>query len=579
MARFSDTFLDEVRARSDIVEVVSEYISLRKNGSRHTGLCPFHSEKTPSFSVDAQNQLYYCFGCHAGGNVFHFVMHMQNMTFPEAIEHLANRANMQLPEDANAPNGYDRNKRDRLYEALTQAARFYFKTLYAPSGQKALNYLRERGLNDATIRTFGLGATPGNGDGLTKHLLEEGFTLQELCDAGLSAIKDGRSYDVFRARALFPIFDPRGRVLGFGGRILGEGNPKYLNSAQTPVFNKRENVYGLNFLKRTNLSGLTLVEGYMDVVSLWQNGIIGCVATLGTAFTAEQARLLRRYGEITICYDGDEAGQRATLRALEIFEQNGVEARVIEIPGGQDPDDFVKANGKEAFMQLERMEPTQYRLIKLAARSDLTTSPGMASYAIEAAKIVGQLQSPVQRERYATGLATQTGYDIATIYEQMGRSRTRSADNKVSYQGVRKPLAPAKAPDRAQRQLISLMAAGRVPLKAVRAQDFTDPVCAKLFALMLENEGRPLSQLLDGALEDAERAAMVDILQEDIPLGEIPKMVDDYLNRMQIARLGDEIAGLTQQIATLSGAQRDEAIQTLMQLTSRQGRLKAGRKE
>ena len=333
--RIPSAWMDELYARTDIVSVVSAYLPLKKDGRRYWGLCPFHHEKTASFSVNPDLNLYYCFGCKAGGNVVQFVMEMERVSYLEAVKLLADRIHMTLPEVRDDPD-YEkrRSQRERLLGANREAARFYHEQLWKPEGKRALDYLHGRGLDDGIIRRFGLGASADQWDGLTKYLTEKGYTQEELSLAGLTVVKSESAYDMFRSRAMFPIIDQYGNVLGFGGRAMNDAKPKYLNTADTPVFNKRKGVYAINLIrKQRDLKRIMLVEGYMDVVAISQAGVTGAVATLGTALTNEQARLLKRFApEVHLAYDGDEAGQHAIERGLEIFEQEDVPAKVCFSP-------------------------------------------------------------------------------------------------------------------------------------------------------------------------------------------------------------------------------------------------------
>ena len=366
-SRFPSGWMEELRSRSDIVQIVSGYVALKKKGRNYWGLCPFHGEKTASFSVDPEQQLYYCFGCKAGGNVINFIMDMERCDFREAVEQLAERAHMTLPEMENDED-YERRRtqRARLLEANRQAARFYHETLFQSSGAASLDYLRRRGLDDRVIRTFGLGAAPEGWTTLTDTLLSRGFTLQELALAGLTVVKpaDGegkqRYFDMFRNRAIFPIIDMYKNVLAFGGRTLDKQEPKYLNTSDTPVFNKRKGVYAANLLRRQrHLERVVLVEGYMDVVSLTQFGVPGVCATLGTALTNEQAQLMRRFAPMVyLGYDGDAAGQHAILRGIEIMEQEGIPVGVLDFPDKLDPDEFIRRDGAAGFFSLPVLSPS-----------------------------------------------------------------------------------------------------------------------------------------------------------------------------------------------------------------------------
>ncbi|MGN0779831.1 MAG: DNA primase, partial [Aristaeellaceae bacterium] len=424
MARFPSAWLDELRARADIVQIVSGYVPLKRNGHRYWGLCPFHGEKTASFSVDSERQLYYCFGCKASGSVIQFIMDMERLEFPEAVKFLADQLHMPLPQMEDDPD-YQRRRsqRDRLLAANKEAARYFHQTLFTPAGKAALDYLKGRGLTDSVIRKFGLGAAPRDWDSLTRYLQEQGYSLEELHLAGLTVIKEAeeatddtparprRAFDMFRSRAIFPIIDQYGNVLGFGGRILGEGQPKYLNTSDTPVFNKRLGVYAANLLrKERHLERVILVEGYMDVVALTQFGVPGVCATLGTALTAEQARLLKRFApQVYLSYDGDSAGQHAILRGLDILKAEGIPARVLDFPDGLDPDEFIRRDGLEGFNSLPALTPETYRMRRLHAEHDLSTQEGRTQYAKACAAILRDLE-PVELENHLQQLMVQTGF-------------------------------------------------------------------------------------------------------------------------------------------------------------------------
>ncbi|MEE1200237.1 MAG: DNA primase, partial [Christensenellales bacterium] len=431
--RFSDAWLDELRMRAPLEEIVSEYVPLKQKGKRFWGCCPFHNEKTPSFSVDTEAQLYYCFGCHAGGTVIHFVMEMERMEFIEAVRHLAERAHMEVPEpvdDRRPRTTFD--ERERIYEANSLAARFFHDLLWQDEGAEALSYLYRRGLKDADIRRFGLGASPRGWDMLQRYLVAQGFSLSLLEKAGLVVQRDGRAYDMFRNRVMFPIITPQRRVVGFGGRVLGDGQPKYLNTADTPVFNKRQGLYALNYAKtERGLGRLVLVEGYMDTITLRQNGIGGVVATLGTALTEEQARLMKRYApEVWISYDADAAGRKAALRALDIFDAQEIRSKVIDYPVGMDPDDYVKAHGQQGFDALPRYDGTEYRMMRARDDLQLETHEGMTQYAMRCCEILRKTKNPIEMENYLRRLVNETGYDREVLLQQIGVLKSGSAPKR-----------------------------------------------------------------------------------------------------------------------------------------------------
>lgn len=585
--RFPSEWIDEVRDRSDIVAIVSEYVTLQKKGSKHWGLCPFHGEKTPSFSVDQERQMYYCFGCHAGGNVITFVMSMERMEFPEAVRHLAERAHMPIPETTGQSAAPQKN-RDRLYAALVEAAKYYNRALYTPQGTQALEYLHDRGIKDNVIRRFGLGCTTKGWDSLHKHLLALDFTKEELVDANLSLERGGRVFDTFRDRVMFPIFDARGRVIAFGGRVVGEGQPKYLNSSDTPVFNKRKNVYGLNFLKGGKRDHIRLVEGYMDVVSLYQHGVDGCVATLGTALTSEQIRLVKRYApQVLITYDGDGAGQRAIARGLDLFEAENVSARVTVVPDKMDPDDYVRKHGGQALHELGSIDPTTYRLDTLAATHDLSDPEERTKYAVEAAQVLRKLENPVEVERFLRRLVIETGFSLDTLGEQVGRKRTvKSAETTMN---TPRKAGKNKEDDgyiRAEKELIAMLSIGeKVPRELLRLSDFTHPACRFMAEILLEKDGgiRQIQSAVEQMEDEVLRGDISGILLmgEQYQADKKVRLITDCIDMLHLRRIEIEINDHEQRLmqAALNPSEQMELVMALNQLYDKRERLKKGKVE
>lgn len=568
--RLSDVWLDELRSRSPLEEIVSEYVPLKQKGRRFWGCCPFHNEKTPSFSVDVDSQLYYCFGCHKGGNVIHFVMEMERMEFMDAVKYLAERAHMALPERTADPGAHIRAaERERIYEANTLAARFFHALLWQDEGAGALNYLYRRGLTDADIRRFGLGASPQGWDGLVRYLRDRGFADELLVKAGLAVQKDGKVFDMFRARAIFPIISAQGHVVGFGGRAMGDAQPKYLNTPDTPVFNKRQGLFALNLAKKErNLGRLILVEGYMDTVSLSRSGVRGVVATLGTALTEEQARLIKRYApEVWVSYDGDSAGQKAALRALDIFDAQGVRARVIDYPDGMDPDDFVKVNGQTGFESLRKYEATEYRLLRARDGLDLATQEGMTQYAMRGCAILARVKSPIERENYLRALASETGYDRETLLQQMGAL-------PAAQQPVRRTLRPRGAPQAeipaAERAVLTLLAEGAVPRDMVRVEDFSDGLARRMAQWLLD--GGSANALVAQIEDDAQRDQAVRALNY-APIPEerdgALKLVQTCLRTIRRGRLSERAANIQKEIQT-AGAEQKRALYQQMEAINRE---------
>lgn len=580
--RIPEAFIEELRGRSDIVDVLSDYMQLNPKGSRYWGLCPFHGEKTPSFSVNRQQQAFYCFGCHKGGNVFSFVMERENMTFVEAVELLAQRAGLEVPRVGGAGESREQKQlRERAQEACTCAARFFHSVLMSPEGDGARAYLEKREISMSAVRKFGIGYAPGGWDTLYTHLKQQGFTPQEIVAAGLAVVKNEKYYDMFRQRIIFPIFNTRSQVIAFGGRILTDAQPKYLNSTDTVVFNKRRNLYGLNLCRGQKLSTLHLVEGYVDVVSLVSHGVAGCVATLGTAITVEQAQLLKRYTEhVTICYDGDEAGQKATERALEIFDYVGMKTSVCVIPGGQDPDDFVKANGAQAFLNLKRRTGTSFLLEREKRKYDLSDEQQRTAYAIGASKILKTVTEPVVLEGYLRTLMVETGFSREVLLEQIGRS----APVKV-HEDIKPPVVvhnrnkKALLPDyvRAQRALISVLGSGlEVPKGLVSPEDFTDEICMKIAPVLFRfvgQKGAAGKTLAAFEQDEALRNEAAEIFQEHDDSQSAQQqamMVRQYVDVIRRHRLTAQIAQLKQE---LSGAQPDAARAVLEKIMALQKQL------
>lgn len=426
--RLSDAFLEQLRAHTDIESVISPYVNLRRRGKNLVGLCPFHNEKTPSFTVYPENGSFYCFGCGVGGDVITFVRRMENLDYMEAVKQLADRAGMALPED-----GYDdtlAKKRTAVLAANRAAAKFFHAQLYTEQGRQALDYFLDRGLAPETIRHFGLGFAPNDWRALKRHLNEQGFddVLLESANLLRRSDKNGKVsyYDNFRNRVMFPIIDPRGNVIAFGGRVLDDSKPKYINTSDTLVYKKSNGVFALNFAKNGNDGKLIIAEGYMDVIALHQAGFTNAVACLGTALTKEQANLLSRYADtIILSYDADEAGQKATARALGIFGTTGMEIKVLHLEGGKDPDEIIKKYGAQRFQAIidGAANDTEYRLLKARQGIDLATDDGKVKYLSVAAEILAEIGSPVEVDVYASRLAHELGVDKLAIQSQVKYKR------------------------------------------------------------------------------------------------------------------------------------------------------------
>lgn len=409
---FPAAFLDELSARNPIEEVVGQYVSLTRKGGNLFGLCPFHSEKTGSFSVAPEKGIYYCFGCHKGGSVIQFVMDIENLDYPDAVRFLAKRANMDVPEDAGRQSTFRRQ--ERLQTLCRDAARYFHSCMKSEAGAPARAYFVKRALSPQTVTRFGLGFAPDGWTGLLDELTAKGYTKQDILDAGLASVHQtkGSIYDRFRNRVMFPIFDVRDNVIGFGGRVMDDSKPKYLNSPETLIFNKRKNLFGLNIAKKSREGFLILTEGYMDTIALHQYGFDCAVASLGTALTEEHARLLAKYTQkVVLIYDGDAAGQNATHRATPMLEKAGLSVRILRMEGAKDPDEFLRAYGADAFRALlqKSENPSEYRLIVLRGKYDVRQDDQRVAFLREAADYIASLPSAVEREVYGTRAAETAG--------------------------------------------------------------------------------------------------------------------------------------------------------------------------
>jgi len=481
---YSEEVIEEVRLKNDIVNVISGYVKLQRKGGRYWGLCPFHNEKTPSFSVNSDMQIYHCFGCGAGGNVYTFLMNYENYSFPEAVKALADRAGVPLPEVENEQRRQEQSRRTRLLEVNKAAAKFFYFQLRNPSGEIGLQYLRNRQLSDETMHKFGLGFAVKNSGSLIQYLRDKGFEDDLIKEAGLAnySEKYGLSSQ-FWNRVMFPIQDINNRVIGFGGRVMGDGEPKYLNSPETPVFDKRRNLYGLNYARRARSANMILCEGYMDVIAMHQAGFTQAVASLGTAFTPEQAALLRRYTEnVLLAYDSDGAGVKAALRAIGILREAGLAGRVINMRPSKDPDEFMKSYGREAFEERIRQAENSFffEIRILEGQYDMADPEQKTKFHREIAKKLCGFSEEVERENYLQAVAEKYFIGIGNLRKlvEVYAAQTGAAKPiERPKSGVQKKRAPDESARRAQRTLITWLAEepglyGKVK-KYISARDFT----------------------------------------------------------------------------------------------------------
>ena len=442
---FPPSFIDELIARNPIEDVVGQYVSLKRSGGNLFGLCPFHGEKTASFSVAPDKGIYYCFGCHKGGGAVNFMMEVEGLSYPDAVRALAKRAGMQVPEDEQYQSRY--RQQERLWALMKEAARYFHAQLYSEAGAEGLAYAQKRGMPKSTLTKFGIGFAPNTWSGLIDAMKKKGYTEQELKDAGLVSEKGSRIYDRFRNRLMFPIIDVRGNIIGFGGRVMDDSTPKYLNSPETLIFNKRKNLFGLNLAKKSKLGYLILVEGYMDAIALHQYGFDCAVASLGTSLTDEHAVLLSRYTEqVVLIYDGDEAGQRAAHRAIPMLEKAGLGVKVLKMKDAKDPDEFLKKFGADKFKLLLEgsSNRVEYQLNAIAGKYDLREDEQRIKFIHEAAELISTLGSAVQREIYGHRIAEAASISFDTMKVEVNKAfKRRMAKERKRQEKL--DLAPVQA--------------------------------------------------------------------------------------------------------------------------------------
>ena len=554
---FDQRFLDELIARSDIVDVVSGYVALQRKGGNLFGLCPFHNEKTPSFSVSPDKQIYHCFGCKKGGGVINFIMEIENLTFPEAVRFLAKRANLPVPEDDGPQDGADRLRR-RVLELNRDAARWYYDLLCSPEGAAVQAYLDKRQIRKSIAVRFGMGASPDRWDGLLTAMTRRGYTKEELLAAGLVVNgRNGRLYDKFRNRLMLPVIDTRGDVVGFGSRVIDNSEPKYMNTTETITYSKRRILYGLNLAKKTKRPNIILCEGNLDVVTLHQAGFDNAVASMGTALTVEQTRLLSRFTkELVLCYDNDNAGQLATQRALELLNNSEFSVKVLKLPNRmvdgqptkQDADDFIKNYGPAAFENLlsGSENGVEFRMTQIAARYDLTSDEGRIGYAGEMAEELCRLENAVERDVYTNRAAQTAGLSPEAMKLEVQRAFKRRAarDRKARERqelNLTRSLQPA---DRAIRydDLRSAMAEeGVIRLlmqddslfpdqPPLREDEFSSPLLGRIYGELWRGRGRGRRMGARSApLTPEEMSHLTTLLQKPESTANAPQALADYI--------------------------------------------------
>ena len=550
---FPENFIQELIDRNDIVDVIGSYVNLSKrSGANLFGLCPFHNERTPSFAVNPSGQFYHCFGCGKGGGVINFIMEIENLSYPDAVRHLAARAGMEVPDD-----GYDKDskRRARLLELNRDAAKFFYEQLSAPDGQKAVLYMQERGISPQTAKRFGLGCAPDSWESLRKEMAKKGYSDFELFDAGL--VKRGQRggfYDTFRNRLMFPVIDVRGDVIGFSGRILGGDGAKYMNSPDTLVYNKSRNLFAMNLAKKSKNGYLLLVEGNVDVVTLHQAGFDSAVASLGTSLTPEQARLMSRYTkEVIIAYDSDGAGQKAAQRAIGILERLDLKVRVLRMTGAKDPDEFIRMKGADAFANLLKNSENQvdYRLNTVKAKYDLSLDDQKVSYLKEASELLASLPGQVERQVYAIRVAGEAGIGQDAVIREVERRR-KILLSRLKKDYERDITRPEKAVQPAERTMrysnpgaaaaeegiirLLYLEPALVREELPDAKEFSSEALGKIYSVIkaaIESGTSVSVNALAPKLAQEEMNLLVRIIQKPERLSESRSILADYIRRMR----------------------------------------------
>lgn len=573
-----ESFLQELIERNDIVDVVSGYVRLTKRtGSNQFGLCPFHSEKTPSFSVSADRQIYHCFGCGKGGGVINFIMEIENLNFPEAVDFLAKRVGMTVPEQEN---DRESQKRRRMLDLNRDAARFFHSCLSKPEGEAARQYMQRRRLSPAIAKRFGLGCAPDSWDGLLREMRSLGYSEKELFDAGLvRAGKNGGFYDTFRNRLMFPVIDVRGDVIGFSGRILGDGEPKYMNSPETLVFNKSRNLFALNLAKKSKSGYIILAEGNIDVVMMHQAGFDSAVASLGTSLTPEQARLISRYtSEVVIAYDSDGAGQKASQRAIGLLEKLDVKVKVLSMSGAKDPDEYIKAKGADAFRNLiEKSENhIDFRLQAVTSKYDLSVDEQKVAFLKEASELVAHLSGTVERQVYARRVASMAEVSPDVVTQEVERRRKyalRSAQ-KGAARELEHPVKQFQPKDKelqydnpesaaAEEGVIRLLLMDQGMFRGKelpQPEDFSSPALASIYSVLkgkLERREIISMATLAAALTPQEVSLLAQIQQKPERLRNGEQALADYIDKIkqqkELSADGDDLRRLADKLKETKG--------------------------
>lgn len=570
MRNYTDEIIDEIRSGTDIVDVISEHVTLKKQGRNFVGLCPFHPEKTPSFSVSPEKQIFHCFGCGVGGDVFSFLMKKENITFPEALSLVAERIGLSLEKQKGVYDGYltTLKVRKEKFEANRQAAFYYHNCLVNDKkGASAFKYLESRGLTLQTIKSFGLGFALPDWEGLKRYLLNKGYSEELLIDIGLLTKTKKGSCDRFYNRVIFPIQDTQNRVIGFGGRVLDKSLPKYLNSPETKIFSKRKNLYGLNFAKNhTQNGGLLIVEGYMDVITLHQHGAKNAVASLGTSLTTEQAKLIKKFtNDVIIAYDADTAGQSATIRGLDILKAAGLNVKVLELTEGDDPDEFIRKEGKDAFLNLvKNSQPlVDYKIKIHENNTDFSTLQGRLGFMNRVLPILDQIQNEIEKDAYIKKLSARLKIAEESIRIEIGKISTNKQTKHISTKkrnNIRNNRKDVVEPAflKAEKALLNFAISNKnLYLKINRdlsASDFIDETNSSIFRMIdriyKEKDKIQPYELIDHT-DESTASVITEVLNRNYDMEAPDKIIDDCLKQIKVSKIRKKMEEIKAQLKTL----------------------------
>ena len=557
MARYSDEIIDDVRQSNDIVDVISQYVRLKRSGRNYFGLCPFHNEKSPSFSVSLDKQIFHCFGCGVGGNVISFIMKIEGISFVEAVQMLAERANIALPTLQNNVDTAKEELKAKVYGVNEFAAQFYHQNLYKPEAKIAQEYVKKRKLTQSTLEAFQIGFS-GRFDELFKNLKKQGFGEKEILESGLVNKNDkGQYIDRYRNRLMFPICNVRGRVIAFGGRVLDDSKPKYINSPENIVYSKGRHLYGLNVAKKGDLKKILIVEGYMDVISLHQRGITNVVASLGTAMTQQQGFLLRKHAEqIILSFDSDEAGLTAKMRALEILQTMGCDLRILQMEGAKDPDEYVIKYGNARFLHLidQALSVVEFKVKVLKQHLNLENINDKIKFLNQIAKIMANIENTIEREVYMEQIAGEYGISKEAIYAEVNKlayshhqgEKVLEKPKPVAIHQKKEDTTITPAVKKREDTVLSILLTGNLNLYQIikvymNPEDFKQEINRKIVQKLYEEfeKGNSNINTLIDHLSDEEQSRVTAILAEDYEIDDMEKAIDDLMQSYQRDKLTD----------------------------------------